>query len=326
MKNILEIDGLTVHYLTEHPDRPVHAVENVSFCVKEGESLGLVGESGCGKTATCRTILRLLAANAEIMGGEVRYKGTNLLALSEEEMRAIRGREIGMIFQEPMTALNPVLSIRRQMYEALDKTLSREEKQRRAVELLSMVGIPDPEKRLKEYIHQFSGGMRQRAMIAITLASQPKLLLADEPTTALDVTIQAQIVHLLKTLRRQLHMSLILITHDLGVVSQMCDRVVVMYAGQIMETAEVHDLFRDPRHPYTLGLMGSIPKGGNAVQRLRPIPGSPVDLTAVPTGCPFAPRCAYADERCRKKFPVQYEAAPGHLVRCWRQDPKKEVL
>ena len=240
-------------------------------------------------------------------------------------MRKMRGAEIGMIFQEPMTALNPVLSIQTQMYEALGKKMSRAEKHQRAVEMLNMVGIPDPEKRLKEYIHQFSGGMRQRAMIAITLASQPKLLLADERTTALDVTIQAQIIRLIKKLQKQLNMSLILITHDLGVVSHMCDRVVVMYAGQIMETAEVHDLFRAPHHPYTLGLMGSIPKGGNAAEKLNPIPGSPVDLTAMPEGCPFAPRCAYATEMCRKSFPEPREIAPGHLVRCW-QDPTKEAL
>lgn len=315
MNELLNIRNLTLHYLTNDPDHPVHAVENVSFSMNEGESLGLVGESGCGKTATCRAVLRLLAPNAAIMGGEVIYKGTDLLKLSEPEMRKMRGHEIGMIFQEPMTALNPVLSIQAQIYEVLG-SLSNEEKRKRAVELLGLVGIPSPEKRLKEYIHQYSGGMRQRAMIAITLASNPRLLLADEPTTALDVTIQDQIIKLLRRLKKQLRMSVILITHDLGVVSQLCDKVAVMYAGQIMEIADVKELFHHPAHPYTVALMESIPHVEGERQALKSIPGLPPNLTDLPAGCPFAPRCSHVSDACRLEFPPMRQVGPDHFIRC----------
>ena len=280
-----------------------------------------MGESGCGKSQTLRSILGLLKQPGRITGGEIRYKGADIAKMSQRELQKIRGKEISMIFQEPMTALNPVLRIRSQMYEAFEgEKLSKEEKRRRAIELLKLVGIPSPETRLDEYPHQFSGGMRQRAMIAIALGARPKLLLADEPTTALDVTIQDQIMKLLNLLKQELGMSIILVTHDLGVIAQMCDRVAVMYAGQIVEMTDTVTLFSRPRHPYTYGLMGSLPNEETAGTTLEAIKGSPPNLAHLPEGCPFSPRCKYACDLCRRERPALTEVEPGHLARCHRLD------
>ena len=299
----------------------VRAVDGVSFQVFQGETFGLVGESGCGKSQTLRSILGLLKQPGRITGGAIRYKGADIAKMSQRELQKIRGKEISMIFQEPMTALNPVLRIRSQMYEAFEgEKLSKEEKRRRAIELLKLVGIPSPETRLDEYPHQFSGGMRQRAMIAIALGARPKLLLADEPTTALDVTIQDQIMKLLNQLKQELGMSIILVTHDLGVIAQMCDRVAVMYAGQIVEMTDTVTLFSRPRHPYTYGLMGSLPNEETAGTTLEAIKGSPPNLAHLPEGCPFSPRCKYACDLCRRERPALTEVEPGHLARCHRLD------
>ena len=296
-------------------------MDGVSFQVFQGETFGLVGESGCGKSQTLRSILGLLKQPGRITGGEIRYKGADIAKMSQRELQKIRGKEISMIFQEPMTALNPVLRIRSQMYEAFEgEKLSKEEKRRRAIELLKLVGIPSPETRLDEYPHQFSGGMRQRAMIAIALGARPKLLLADEPTTALDVTIQDQIMKLLNQLKQELGMSIILVTHDLGVIAQMCDRVAVMYAGQIVEMTDTVTLFSRPRHPYTYGLMGSLPNEETAGTTLEAIKGSPPNLAHLPEGCPFSPRCKYACDLCRRERPALTEVEPGHLARCHRLD------
>ena len=296
-------------------------MDGVSFQVFQGETFGLVGESGCGKSQTLRSILGLLKQPGRITGGAIRYKGADIAKMSQRELQKIRGKEISMIFQEPMTALNPVLRIRSQMYEAFEgEKLSKEEKRRRAIELLKLVGIPSPETRLDEYPHQFSGGMRQRAMIAIALGARPKLLLADEPTTALDVTIQDQIMKLLNQLKQELGMSIILVTHDLGVIAQMCDRVAVMYAGQIVEMTDTVTLFSRPRHPYTYGLMGSLPNEETAGTTLEAIKGSPPNLAHLPEGCPFSPRCKYACDLCRRERPALTEVEPGHLARCHRLD------
>ena len=319
MENLLEVSDL--HVAVPSKRETVRAVDGVSFQVFQGETFGLVGESGCGKSQTLRSILGLLKQPGRITGGEIRYKGADIAKMSQRELQKIRGKEISMIFQEPMTALNPVLRIRSQMYEAFEgEKLSKEEKRRRAIELLKLVGIPSPETRLDEYPHQFSGGMRQRAMIAIALGARPKLLLADEPTTALDVTIQDQIMKLLNLLKQELGMSIILVTHDLGVIAQMCDRVAVMYAGQIVEMTDTVTLFSRPRHPYTYGLMGSLPNEETAGTTLEAIKGSPPNLAHLPEGCPFSPRCKYACDLCRRERPALTEVEPGHLARCHRLD------
>ena len=319
MEKLLEVSDLHVAFPSKR--EAVRAVDGVSFQVFQGETFGLVGESGCGKSQTLRSILGLLKQPGRITGGEIRYKGADIAKMSQRELQKIRGKEISMIFQEPMTALNPVLRIRSQMYEAFEgEKLSKEEKRRRAIELLKLVGIPSPETRLDEYPHQFSGGMRQRAMIAIALGARPKLLLADEPTTALDVTIQDQIMKLLNQLKQELGMSIILVTHDLGVIAQMCDRVAVMYAGQIVEMTDTVTLFSRPRHPYTYGLMGSLPNEETAGTTLEAIKGSPPNLAHLPEGCPFSPRCKYACDLCRRERPALTEVEPGHLARCHRLD------
>ena len=319
MEKLLEVSDLHVAFPSKR--EAVRAVDGVSFRVFQGETFGLVGESGCGKSQTLRSILGLLKQPGRITGGEIRYKGADIAKMSQRELQKIRGKEISMIFQEPMTALNPVLRIRSQMYEAFEgEKLSKEEKRRRAIELLKLVGIPSPETRLDEYPHQFSGGMRQRAMIAIALGARPKLLLADEPTTALDVTIQDQIMKLLNQLKQELGMSIILVTHDLGVIAQMCDRVAVMYAGQIVEMTDTVTLFSRPRHPYTYGLMGSLPNEETAGTTLEAIKGSPPNLAHLPEGCPFSPRCKYACDLCRRERPALTEVEPGHLARCHRLD------
>ncbi len=312
---LLEVKDLRTHFITG--ENTVKAVNGVSFSVRRGETFGLLGESGCGKSATCRSITRLINPPGQIIGGEILYEGTDLLKLPMDKLRRLRGREISMIFQEPMTALNPVLPIRTQIFESLDPQMSRAQKRARALELMHLVGIPSPEKRIDEYIHQFSGGMRQRVMIAIALASQPRLLLADEPTTALDVTIQDQIMKLIGGLKKRMNMSVILVTHDLGVVSQMCDRVAVMYAGHVMELCDTVTLFFHSRHPYTHGLFRSLPYGKGTRTRLEPIAGAPPSLESLPAGCPFEPRCDWAEECCRAGLPPLTEVAEGHFTRCY---------
>ncbi len=317
-ESLLSVRELRTYFLNNK--KIVRAVDGVSFDVNKGEIFGLVGESGCGKSATCRSLIRLVQSTGEIVGGEILYKGKDLVTLSEKKMAEVRGREIGMIFQEPMNTLNPLTTIGTQLSEVFThKKLSKEEIRQRAIEMMRLVGIPEPALRLKDYPHQFSGGMRQRAMIAIALAAQPELLLADEPTTALDVTIQDQIIRLLLELREKLSMSMILVTHDMGVASRMCDRIAVMYAGHIMEMTTSHQLFYAPRHPYTLGLMRSMPLAGKGI-RLEPIQGTPPDLSNEIVGCPFAPRCKMACERCRQEMPLLREVEPGHLSACHRAE------
>jgi len=322
---LLEVENLTTEFVTR--GGVVRAADDVSWDVGEGETVALVGESGCGKSVSALSIMRLVAPPAgRIVGGRVLFKGRDLLALSDEAMRQIRGREIAMIFQEPMTSLNPVLSIGRQLTEGLEIHLgiTPREARQRAGELLAMVGIPDSERRLGQYPHQFSGGMRQRMMIAMALACNPSLILADEPTTALDVTIQAQILELILALQRELGTALILITHDLGIVAETAQRVIVMYAGRKVEEAGVEALFERPLHPYTHGLMASIPrlpamrgKPSEALARLAEIPGTVPALTNLPPGCTFAPRCALADQHCRAEYPPYEEKRPGHWAACW---------
>ena len=315
MPGLLELRDLRTVFHTSRG--ALTAVDGVNLTLHEGEVLGLVGESGSGKSVTLRSILRLVRSPG-VVSGQVLWRGKNLLELPESSLRKVRGGEISMIFQEPMTALNPVLSIGQQITETLQEhtKLSNQEVQARAVELLELVGIPSPKERLKDYAHQFSGGMRQRAMIAIALASNPKLLLADEPTTALDVTIQDQILKLLLRLKDTLGMGVILVTHDLGVVAQTCDRVAVMYAGRIVEVAPALELFKQPRHAYTLGLLNSVPSAESTRRPLIPIPGSPPNLANLPPGCPFAPRCAYATSECQLERPALAAISSTRLSAC----------
>ena len=318
---ILEVRDLSMFY--QGKSSCVRAVSDVSFSVREGETFGLVGESGCGKSTTVRTIIRLMSESGKIVGGSVVYKGRDIVGMSERDVRKLRGSEIGMIFQDPMTSLNPVTKVSKQFYESLKlQGLSREEMRERAIELLRLVDIPEPEQRLDSYVHEMSGGMRQRVMIAIALARSPKLLLADEPTTALDVTIQDQIIALLNNLRAKLGMSVILVTHDLGVVNETCDHVAVMYAGRIVEISDTHSLLHDPRHPYTCGLINSLPAERDTRSRLEPIQGTPPNLAQEIVGCPFAPRCPYATDVCRSELPVMATVEPGHQVRCHHADPR----
>ena len=301
---LLQVRDLQTHFFTR--GGVARAVDGVSFSVDAGETLALVGESGCGKSVTAFSLLRLVAdPPGRIVGGEVLFKGRDLVRLSASEMRAVRGDRIAMIFQEPMTSLNPVFTIGDQIREAIvqHRPMPRREVWKRVIETLDLVGIPDPARCANEYPHRLSGGMRQRAMIAMALACEPRLLIADEPTTALDVTIQAQILDLIGDLKRQLGMGVLLITHDLGVVAQHAQRVAVMYAGRIVEQAPIVELFADPRHPYTRGLIASIPKGGAEPQRLLEIAGMVPALTDMPTGCAFAPRCGHAMDRCRAEQP-----------------------
>jgi peptide/nickel transport system ATP-binding protein len=325
---LLEVDDLTTYFFTR--DGVVRAVEGVSFRVMRGEVLAIVGESGCGKSVTSLSIMRLIASPpGRTVRGRVLFEGRDLLALPEPEMRKIRGNAISMIFQEPMTSLNPVLTIGRQVAEALvlHRGMSREQALARSIELLREVRIPAPERRVNQYPHQLSGGMRQRVMIAMALACAPRLLIADEPTTALDVTIQAQILDLMRELSQKTGAAIVLITHDLGVVAEMAERVVVMYAGRKVEEASVADLFARPRHPYTRGLLDSIPKlrgagVGNAGERgtrrrLAEIAGTVPSLSEPITGCAFAPRCHFATARCRAESPVLEEKAAAHFAACW---------
>ncbi len=323
---LLDVRHLSTQFTTR--GGIVRAVDDVSWDVKEGETVALVGESGCGKSVSALSIVRLVSQPAgKVIGGQILFKGRDLLTLGEEAMRRVRGREIAMIFQEPMTSLNPVLSIGRQLTEGLEIHLGKTPQQARvrAAELLGMVGIPDPERRLPQYPHQFSGGMRQRMMIAMALACEPSLVLADEPTTALDVTIQAQILELMKDLARRLGVAMLMITHNLGIVARYADRVNVMYAGRIIERGTARELYGNPRHPYTLGLLRSVPRLDEPLRsRLEPIEGQPPDLTRLPGGCAFAPRCAFRVERCTAERPalraIGNNGATEHVTACWEAE------
>jgi len=318
-KPILEVEDLRTYFYTR--DGVVRSVDGVSFSVSEGETLAIVGESGCGKSVTSLSILRLIASPpGKIISGSIRFHGKDLLDFSDEEMRDIRGDKISMIFQEPMTSLNPVLTVGRQIGEVLElhRHCSMEETRIRILELLKMVNIPEPESRMNEYPHQLSGGMRQRIMIAMALACDPEILIADEPTTALDVTIQAQILNLMRELRYKTRAAIILITHDLGVVAEMAQRVVVMYAGRKVEEASVNDLFEKPMHPYTLGLLNSMPRlDDSASKRLVEIPGMVPSMRNEIIGCAFAPRCSAAIERCSLESPPLKDYKNAHWVACW---------
>lgn len=320
-KPLLAARNLKTYFYTE--DGVVRAVDGVNFEVYPGEVLGLVGESGCGKSVTSLSIMQLIAQPGKIVAGEILLSGKNLLDLSENEMTKIRGNRISMIFQQPQTALNPVFQINDQIAEVLGvhKNLGKDAGKQRAVELLKMVGVPDAERRAEAYPHELSGGMAQRVMIAMALACEPELLIADEPTTALDVTIQAQILDLIRDLRSKMGTAVILITHDLGVVAEMAERVAVMYAGEIVEQADVNALFEQPLHPYTQGLIGSIPVLGRIKERLDVIPGSVPNLVNLPPGCRFAPRCVarekYDLKICTDEKPDLIEFKRGHLTRCW---------
>ena len=323
---LLQVDDLQTFFFTRHGI--LKAVDGVSFSLRPAETLAIVGESGCGKSVTALSLMRLVPdPPGRIVGGAIRLAGRDLVGLSENAMRGVRGKEISMIFQEPMTSLNPVMTIGRQIAEVLllHEDLSRMAAQRKAVEMLRLVRIPEPEQRAKDYPHQLSGGMRQRAMIAMALACNPKVLIADEPTTALDVTIQAQILEIILELQRKLGTAVILITHDLGVVAETAQRVIVMYAGRKVEEAAVDELFANPLHPYTHGLLASIPRLGlmrgeidHTAGRLQEIPGMVPALTNLPEGCVFAPRCAHAVDHCRQEYPPYEEKRPGHFAACWR--------
>ncbi len=313
---VLEIKDLVVEYTSE--SGIVHAVNGLNMVLYAGDTFGLVGETGAGKTTTALSIMRLVAEpQGRIISGSIKFMGEELLTKSEVEMRSIRGGMISMIFQDPMTSLNPVMTIGEQILEVIEihqTTLSKEEALVRAEEMLELVGIP--KQRFNEYPHQFSGGMKQRVVIAIALACNPKLIIADEPTTALDVTIQAQVLELMQELQKELNTAMILITHDLGVVAQVCDHVAIMYGGQIVENGTVEDIFRRTKHPYTEGLFGSIPNLINNVERLNPIKGLTPDPTNLPSGCAFHPRCPYAGDICATKSPVETKVLGGHIVEC----------
>jgi oligopeptide transport system ATP-binding protein len=320
---LLDVQGLETQFNT--PDGIVYAVNGVSFSLKEGETLAVVGESGCGKSVTMLSVLRLIPSPpGKINAGQAIFRGQDLLRMSDDDIRGIRGAQIAMIFQDPMTSLNPVLTIGRQLEEplALHMGMNKQQARERAAELLGMVGIPRAKDRLGDYPHQFSGGMRQRVMIAMALACNPQILIADEPTTALDVTIQAQIVELVKRLRDEIGMAIIWITHDLGIVAGLARRVIVMYGGYIIEESPVDELYINPQHPYTLGLLGSLPRLDDfEYHRLVSIEGQPPVLYKKPTSCPFAPRCKYVVERCLNENPMLEKVAPDHRVACWI-DPK----
>ena len=323
---LLEVRDLQVSFFT--PAGEVKAVNGISYDVNYNEVMGVVGESGSGKSVEAYSIIGLLQNPGKVIGGSITFEGQDVLAKTPAEMVNFRGNEVAMIFQNPMTCLNPVYTIGNQLVEALkahDKNISKEEAQKRAMEMLEEVGINNVEKRMKQYPHELSGGMRQRVMIAMGLICHPKLLIADEPTTALDVTIQAQILELMKKIQQEEGMSILLITHDLGVVAEMCTRVIVMYAGEIVEEAPVEVLFNNPTHPYTEGLIASVPKLGSGVKVLPSIPGSVPDLSMLPKGCRFAPRCKYATERCHNEEPDLFEVSEHQKCRCWLRDPHAGV-
>ena len=318
-RTVLEVEDVRTRFHTR--DGTVHAVNGISFDLSEGELLGVVGESGSGKSVTMMSLLRLLPMPpAEIVSGRVRLDGEDLMGLDLDDLRQVRGARVGFVFQDPMTSLNPVLTVGYQLTEPLRVHLRMGGRaaRRRAVELLERVGIPAAASRLDDFPHQFSGGMRQRVMIAIALACNPRVLIADEPTTALDVTIQAQILDLVKRLRRESGMAIVWITHDLGVMAGLADRVMVMYGGLVVERASVARLYRDPRHPYTRGLLATLPRlDGTRAERLESIPGQPPNLDRAPSACPFAPRCSHAFDRCRQENPPLEVVADGHEAACW---------
>jgi oligopeptide/dipeptide ABC transporter ATP-binding protein len=321
VEKLLEVKGLKTHFFTS--SGVVKAVDGISYDVAPGETVAVVGESGCGKSVGAMSILRLIPdPPGKTVGGEILFQGRDLLKLSDGEMRDIRGRDIGMIFQEPMTSLNPVLTIGRQLTETVEHHLkvSHAQAMERAVELLGLVGISEPQRRLKQYPHHLSGGMRQRVMIAMSLACEPKLIIADEPTTALDVTIQAQILELMKNLTRELGVAMIIITHNLGVVARYADRVNVMYAGRIVESGTAEEIYHNPKHPYTLALLRSVPRMDQPRgAKLEPVDGQPPDLTKLDGGCAFRPRCRFATEACAKAQPVLEEVAPNHISACFEK-------
>ena len=324
MPKLLEINNLSTYFFTQ--DGIVKAVDDISYDLEEGEVLGVVGESGCGKSVHALSVMRLVPTPpGRTVAGEVRFEGEDLLKMDDSEMRNIRGNRIAMVFQEPMTSLNPVLTIGRQVTETLElhQNMSRQQARTRAAELLQTVGIPDAARRLVDYPHQFSGGMRQRVMIAMALSCNPRLIIADEPTTALDVTIQAQILELMQQLARDFGTAMIIITHNLGVVARYADNVNVMYAGRIIETGSAEEIYHNPKHPYTLALLNSVPRLDSSERiRLDAIEGLPPDLVNLPVGCSFAPRCKFVYEQCIDETPVLSEAAEGHTSACWRH---KEV-
>lgn len=325
---LLEVKELKTHFHTERGT--VTAIDGVSFAVHAGETVGVVGESGCGKSVTAESILRLLDEKSVKYEGEILYQGENLLSLSIAGMQKVRGNDISMIFQDPMSSLNPVYTVGNQIVESiqLHQKLGKKEAYNKAIDMLRLTGIPSPEKRVHEYPHELSGGMRQRVMIAMALSCNPKLLIADEPTTALDVTTQSQILDLINDLKEEFNMGTIMITHDLGVVAEVCTRVVVMYLGQVIEEADVKPLFKEPYHPYTQGLMKSIPQiRGDRSEKLHVIEGKVPTLHQIPQGCRFAPRCSYADELCTSKMPELKETDGGqrHKVRCWHYDKIKQM-
>lgn len=318
MSRLLEVKDLSTSFTTHIGD--VHAVRGVSFHLDKGEAIGIVGESGCGKSVTMMSIMRLLSDNGKITGGEIIFDGKDISTATESVMEDIRGNDIGMIFQDPMTSLNPVFTVGDQLIEPLTKhrNLSKKEARKVACEMLELVGIPSPEKRMKQYPHEFSGGMRQRVMIAMSLVCRPKLIIADEPTTALDVTIQAQILDLMKDLKEKLNTSIILITHDLGVVADLCSRINVMYGGIVVESGSDEDIFYRGKHPYTWGLLNSVPNPKSEVrEKLKPIEGQPPDLLKPPVGCPFTARCDYAMKICLEQQPPLFEVGDGHKAACW---------
>lgn len=322
---LLKLDDLKTYFYTE--DGVVKSVDGVTFEIFKGETLGVVGESGCGKSVTSLSIMRLIPnPPGKIAGGHIWFEGEDLVSKSETEMRKIRGNDISMIFQEPMTSLNPVFTVGQQIAESiiLHQKVGKKEAMQKAIEMLRKVGIPSPEKRVNEYPHQLSGGMRQRVMIAMALSCNPKLLIADEPTTALDVTIQAQILELMKELKDEFNTAIMLITHDLGVVAEVCQRVAVMYAGKVVEYADVNTIFSRPQHPYTWGLLRSIPKLDGTVKRLPVIDGVVPNPLRLPAGCKFHPRCQFASDQCRQAEPEIRDLRPGHSVRCWHPEAVAE--
>ncbi len=319
MHTILEVNNLQTRFKTY--DGLVYAVNGISYNLNEGETLGVVGESGCGKSVSVLSIMGLIPQPPGIIaGGQALYHGSDLLKKSQKELRHIRGKEIAMVFQDPMTSLNPVLTVGFQISEALQlhMAMNAEQAQQRAIELLQMVGIPQADRALHNYPHQFSGGMRQRAMIAMAISCMPQILIADEPTTALDVTIQAQMVELVKRLRDEIGMAIIWITHDLGIIAGLAQRVIVMYAGFIVEHASVDEVYDNPRHPYTISLLGALPRVDmSREERLTSIPGMPPNLIGLPPGCPFAPRCRFVVDKCRQENPPLTSASPNHEIACW---------
>ncbi|MET3697849.1 peptide/nickel transport system ATP-binding protein [Bacillus oleivorans] len=325
-ETILEVKGLKTHFITDKG--PIPAVNGVDFHLKKGEILGIVGESGCGKSVTSLSIMQLVQHPGKIVDGEILFNGENLVTYSEKKMRKIRGNKIGMIFQEPMTSLNPVFKIGNQLVEAIliHNKISKKEARDRAIQFLKLVGLPRADELIDEYPHQLSGGMRQRVMIAMAMVCEPDVLIADEPTTALDVTIQAQILELMKKLNKELNTSIIMITHDLGVVAEMCDRIAVMYSGKVVEEGDTESLFKNPQHPYTKGLIDSVPDVRTKKERLYSIPGNVPTPGSIKKGCHFAPRCAFATEKCREVSPSLIEVGNNHRARCLLHEDGKASL